>query len=128
MKFYVTTDKTQFVKMREHRDIIATKLEGHKIPETPDMLTRGSRCGPDVIPDEDMLAKHWTDGYKHTKKNEWALKIPEDEVGKYHGHVENIGGTPHTFDLSVLHNVIPWKEEEVGPAPKVISLAVGRIP
>ena len=100
-RYYTTTDEKEADRYIEHRDEIA-RSEGHQIPETAAQLSRGRRCGPEVIPDSAMLAQHWTDKQKHPTKKQWSIAIPESD-DKYADHETTIKD-PET-GLNVTHKL-----------------------
>jgi hypothetical protein len=99
-----------------------SNLDGHKIPETPDMLRRGSRCGSDKISDEAMLAQHHCAPAKNPDKDEWVDPVCDLAIAYDKNPIT--GGT-YNLDVSTASEGLPvdWPDpfDVVAVEKKVIK-------
>jgi len=110
-KFKTYALEADAIADREHLRKLAVAA-GHKYPETPDMLKRGSRArtGVNRIPDEKMLADYPTEYYKHPTKKEW-MTVVNDFVAAQQGKVDQ--ATLHAIDVSTATDELDWYPDPV---------------
>ena len=115
-KYKEYTSEAAAIADRAHVTKLAIAA-GKKYPQTPDMLKRGRRCGPDKIPDEKLLAQWATDYYPHPdpKVKKWMMVVNEF-IAAQQGKVDP--ATLHQMDVSTaVTELEDWEatEERVTP-------------
>lgn len=114
-KYKVYTSEADAIADRAHITKLANAA-GRKYPQTPDMLKRGRRCGPDKMPDEKLLAQYATDYYPAADGKRWMMVVngfiaaQQDKVDLE---------TTHTLDVSAAVAELPgdWSATEAKVTP-----------
>jgi hypothetical protein len=104
-KYKVYTSEADAIADRAHITKLAVAA-GRKYPQTPDMLKRGKRCGPDKIPDEKLLAQWATNYYPHPdpKTKAWMMVV-NGFIAECDGHLDLT--TAHKIDLKDAVTELP---------------------